>query len=153
MVIASSTIISDTVLFLRDLISTKVTDPHTSTRDSNSKFVLTSYPSRPVSVYPIITVKLVGMSQNKRLGMRAEADFLDLNIEVRVWTKNEIQKDSLTQQVYTALRQNQTDASTGSIANELFGFTLTSINDVDETGVVGVKSKVMEYTYNGFGLG
>jgi len=150
MAISTTAPISTSVKFIRDLLNTELTDP--LTRAGNEAFVMSSYPGRDVR-YPIITIKSEGTSQVARLGMRAESDFLLLNFEIRVWAKNERQKDELAEQVYTALRQNQTNTSTGTIDNCLFGFILNGIVDVDETGLPGIKSKVMSVSYNVFGLG
>ena len=151
MAISSTAIMSQSVLFLRDLIIANVTDPIPS-RATNEKLCYTSYPDRPVT-YPIITVKCENMNQNIRMGMRAEADYNELNFEIRVWALNEKQKDTMTDDVYTVLRQKQFDSGDGTIDNELFGFSLLSIENIDEKGPTGIKSKAMRIKYNAFGLG
>jgi|GEM_PF-1781354 len=145
MAVASSTLISDTVIFVRNLLRTNVTDPITSTRGSSSKFVMTSYPRRPVK-YPLITVKLTDMIASK-LGMQTSAQLVNSELEVRVWARNVTERDELTQKVYGVLRTKQYIASSGSYANDLNDFAVTSMTDVDEEGEQGLRSKIIIIKY------
>lgn len=148
MVISDTTFISDSTLFLRDLLGSKVTDPISSSRTSGNNFVMTSYPERKVQ-YPLITIVCNNVSGD-RDGMRSEGMNLNMIFEIRAWAKDVRQRDVLAQGIVTALRQNQTDDSTGTIANNLFNMRLLSAVNVDEPGENGVHSKVLEYGYKVF---
>jgi len=147
MAVESTTFIRDATLFIRDLIAT-VTDPISTTRGSKSKFVATAYPER-FTEYPMITVICDNISGD-RDGMRSEGMNLSLDFEIRVWSKSTKQRDTLSQDVLTTLRTKQIDASTGSIANNLFGFSLGSAVNVDEPGENGIHSRVMSISYQVF---
>jgi len=145
MAVASSTLISDTVLFVRNLLRTNVTDPIGGNRSSTSKFVMTSYPRRKVE-YPLITVKLTDLISSK-LGMQTDDQLVNSELEVRVWARNVQERDELTQQVYTVLRTKQSTATTGSYANSLNDFAVTSMTDVDEDGEQAIRSKIIMIKY------
>jgi len=145
MAFSSSTFLSDIVLFIRNDLRTNITDPISSKRNSREKFVMTAYPSRTVQ-YPIITVKNVGMNIVNRLGMQSEGVWQSVVIEVRVWARNEKERDELTQEVFEQFRTNQ--FGTGSSTDfELHDFNLLSAVPIDEDGEEGIKSRVMEYEY------
>jgi len=143
--VASSTLISDTVMFVRNLLRTDITDPIVATRGTLSKFVMTSYPRRPVE-YPLITVKLTDMIAGP-LGMQTNAQEVHSELEIRVWARNVQERDELTQQIYTDLRTKQTTATTGSYANSLNDFAVTSMTDVDGEGEQAIMSKVIMIKY------
>jgi len=143
--ISGPTFISDTLIFTRDVLRDNITDPLSR---NGSNFVFTSYPRDDFKFqYPIITVKEDGFSQIQRLGMQSEAAAMRMPIEVRVWARNEKEKDTISQDVFNFLKKNQ--FGTGSISTdvELHDFTLVNSNNVDEDGSAGIKSKVMEYSY------
>lgn len=149
MAIASSTLLSDTVLTIRDNLSTAITDPIASGRNTanRSRFVMSSYPSRPVE-YPMITVR-GRIGDRKRLGMQSEQMMVGLIIEIRVWARNEKEKDNLGEQVYTHIRTNNF-GSGGTNALGLFDPTLLSDVLVDEPGdsaTGGVKSRIFEIEF------
>ncbi|MFW9852867.1 MAG: hypothetical protein ACFFDS_07990 [Candidatus Thorarchaeota archaeon] len=144
--VSSATFLSDTINLVRDKLRTNITDPLASTRPANEKFCLTSYPKRAVT-YPIITVTDRGIIQPSRLGMASESTLITIDIEVRVWARNVVERDELTQDVYNYLRQNQLDVGTGLSDSNLHDFTLMSAVNVDEPGEAGVRSKVCEYRF------
>ena len=143
--VASSTLISDTVMFVRNLLRTDITDPIVATRGTLSKFVMTSYPRRPVK-YPLITVKLTDMIASK-LGMQTNDQLVNSELEIRVWARNVQERDELTQQVYAVLRTKQSTTTTGSYANSLNDFAVTSMTDVDEDGEQAIRSKIIMIKY------
>lgn len=143
--ITTSTLISNGTLFIRDLLLTNLTDPLSATRPASEKFVMTSYPDRAVT-YPIVTVKMMN-NRSSRLGLQSEQDLFQLDLEVRVWARNQKEKDQLSEQVYNVLRSNQQEASTGTITNSLFGFRVSSTSNVDEGGKAGIKSRILNVTY------
>jgi len=144
--VSTSTLLSDTILFVRNTLRTNVTDPLLSTRPSTEKWVMTSYPRRAVS-YPNITVKGVNLS-DVPLGQQSEQRRVEFEIEVRIWARNEKEKNNLFDSVYTHMRTNQfTGAGTSYNAN-LYDFDLLSAVEVDEEGEQGIKSRVCMYKYN-----
>ncbi len=143
--IQSSTFVADTVNYIRDKLNTNITDPITSVRAGNEKFVLTSYPQRPVK-YPIITIVDSGISQPLRLGMQSDGTAITLPLEIRIWGRNVKERDELFDAVYDYLRTNQFSGDDITGAN-LHDFKLNSVVNVDELGEAGIKSKVVEVQY------
>jgi len=144
---ASNTLMRDAFFFIKNDLLSNITDPISAKRPSNEKHVLTSYPQRSVT-YPVITVRSQGPADPQRLGMRSELWFIKIPIEVRVWARNEVERDLLTQQVINRLRSNQFGASSSSDTEDLHDLTLDSTVPVDELGKEGVKSMVMSLTYS-----
>jgi len=142
--ITTATFIRDATIFLRDELL-NITDPVSGSRAGNEKFVMTSYPKRDVR-YPIITIKNTALSFPVAAGQQSEIHIADVSFEVRVWARNEYEKDGLTQNVLNQLRGFQYDGD-GSIQAGLFDFQLLSLVNVDEDGEQAVKSKVMEVGY------
>jgi hypothetical protein len=136
--------LSDTILYLRDALRSNVTDPISSTRPSGQKFVMTSYPKRDV-VYPIITVTSVNV-MDKKTGQRSEKSVLEITLEIRIWAKNEKQKQELFDDVYYYLRTAQFGTNSAEL-EYLYDFSLSSAVDVDEDGLEGIKSKIMQIKY------
>jgi len=145
----SSNFLTETVTFVRDDLVSNITDPISGTRAANERFVMTSYPKRAVR-YPIITVRGI-FSDIRRLGMQSEQHQVRIPVEVRIWARNVVERDSLAQQVFNRMRQNQFGAGSTSSFMELHDFTLLSTVDVDEPigeeGEQSIKSKVMEIEY------
>ena len=149
--IGSSTLISDPVLFIRDSLKSNITDPISSKRStSDSAFVMTSFPQKNV-MYPMLIVKSTGPTQNKRLGMQSQQSWMDIPIEVRVWGRNVVERDSLSQQVFAYLQKNQFGTGSQTIPFGLHDFNLISnipIDDVDENGKdTGIRTQQMRYNW------
>lgn len=136
--VSSATFLADAIILIRDKLRTNIS--------SVSNRVYTSYPKRGI-VYPMITVIDRGISQPQRLGMGSEGTAININIEIRIWTKATKHRDEIFDEVYEYLRTNQLDTTTGLVASNLSGFQLTSALNVDEDGEDGVKSKVMEIRF------
>ena len=147
MVLDTTNYIGSAVLFIRDYLLAQLTDPISSTRPTNERFVVTAYPTREVT-YPIITVIDVGENEYTPSGQRSQTAFNNLQVEVRVWARNEKEKAQLAAQVFNTLKNNQTALTTGSIDFGLFDFKLLSRVPVDEDGSKGIKSNVMTFSYN-----
>ncbi len=141
--VETTSILSGTILFIRDILRANITDPISSSRPSNEKFIMTSYPDRPVN-YPIITVKgkMVG---DRPAGQRSENRIIGLEAEIRIWGRNEKEKYELNDIVYNFLRLNQYPGVNTFYDQQLFDFSLTSAVPVDETGKAGIKSMVLTY--------
>ena len=144
MTVESGTFIRDTLFFIKSSLAA-VTDPISTKRGSSSKFIMTSYPEREVK-YPLITIKLINY-EAERAGMQTTAMDVLMNIEVRVWARNQKEKDELFNDCYLVLRNLQFTSSTGSIANNLYEFSMDSAVEVDEDGERGIKSRVGQFSY------
>lgn len=141
--VSSSTFLSDTTILIRDDLLTNITDPLSSSRTGNEKFVMTGYPQRAVR-YPIITVVNTNIDTSARLGMQSVLHLTNIPLEIRVWARNVKERDELTQSVINRLRS--TDLTTSVPAN-LISFTVQSAVNVDEPGDAGIHSKVITVNY------
>jgi len=146
MVIESGTFPRDILFFIKNDFLSNITDPLTAARTTQSKFVMTSYPQRKVE-YPLITIKLTNFSGTSS-GMQTNAMDVILNLEIRIWGRNQKEKDELANDCYKRLRDIQFTASTGSIANYLHNFKLLSAVEVDEDGEDQPKSRLLNIQYN-----
>jgi hypothetical protein len=143
--VSTNNFLADIFSFIKTNLSS-ITDPIASSRSSSSKFILTSYPQVNV-IYPIITIKM-NNKKSSRAGMQTTAMNVELTIEVRVWARNEKEKDDLYNQVYEKLRNAQFTSSTGSVANDLHDFNELSAVEVDEEGEAGIKSRIGTFKYS-----
>ena len=148
MTVESGTFIKDILFFVKNDLSSNITDPITATRNSQSKFVMTSYPQR-LAQYPLITVKLTNYRATSA-GMQTTTMDVVAQIEIRVWARNQKEKDSLANDCYKRLRDIQFTATTGSVANYLYDFELLSAVEVDEDGEDQPKSRVISIQYKFF---
>ena len=146
--VSKDTILADTLFFIKDELTGQITDPISSTRSSKSNFIMTSYPQRPVK-YPIITIKIINMEAT-RAGMQTTAQDITIDIEIRIWARNQKEKDEIYQAVLDRLRTIQFTSSTGSIANNLHDFNAISAVEVDEDGKGKPKSRICEIQYTFF---
>lgn len=149
MAISTTTLLKDTVLTIRDNLSSNITDPISSVRNTNARerFVMTSYPVRGVT-YPVITVR-GRMGDRKRLGMGSEQMMVGLIIEIRIWARNEKEKDALGEQVYNHIRTNNLGTG-GTNSVGLFDPTLLSdvlVDEPEDSVAAGIRTRVMEYEF------
>jgi len=152
MVVESATFIRDVLFFIKNDLGnqTNITDPLYGVRNNASKFVMTSYPLR-LGQYPLITIKLTNQ-EAVRAGMQTAAMDVSLQLEIRIWGRNEKEKDTLGNAVYKRLRDIQFTATTGSIANSLHDFKLLSSSELDEPGDNQPKSRILNVQYKFFDL-
>lgn len=143
-----TTILTDIFSFLKDSLAS-ITDPIASTRASNSKFIMTSYPQRQVQ-YPLITLKCTNF-EAPRSGMQTTAQDIKLTIEIRIWARNEKEKDNLFTAVHSRLANVQfiTD---GSVANDFHNFNVLSGTEIDEPGDQGIKSRILQLNYQFYNI-
>jgi len=139
--VESATFMSDLIILIRDNIRNNVDDPMTS-RPSNEKFVMTSYPRNVVN-YPIITVVDSGTVQEGKLGMGSEGTILRLGIEIRIWGRNVKERDEIFNSIYDYLRTNQLSGDDITSAN-LHDFSMNSAVNISEGDI---RVKVVEVTY------
>jgi hypothetical protein len=149
--ISSSNLLSDILLFVRDTLIKKISDPLDKSnikRPKGQKFIFTSYPKDKV-IYPTIYVRgrIVG---DRKLGQQSEQSLIQLAIEVKISARNEKEKNDLTGEVYDALRKNQYPSGTdGTSTNtQLWDFGINFANDLDDPGEEGTKRKICECRYS-----
>ncbi len=146
MVISTDNFISDSTLLLRSILASGVSDPISGSRNSASKFVLTNHPTRTVN-WSVIVIKQ-GNITSRRLGLASEQQFVNMPFEIRIWSRNQTEKDLLTQSTINTLRTKQFNSGEGTVDNSLFGFAVESAVDVDETdGMSALKSKILRVNY------
>ena len=142
--VQTATILQDSLFFVKNFLLTNLTDPIASSRPSTEKFIMTSYPQRPVR-YPLITVKDMNSYSIMRSGFQSTITQHYVEIEVRIWARDIKEKDNLADAIFQKLKDNQFTSSTGQTANFLHDFQLMSSVNVDE--VDGPKSKVMTFKF------
>lgn len=143
-----SSILADTLYFVKNDLINNVTDPDSTKRPANSRFVMTSYPQRQ-SYYPLITIKATNI-ESRQAGMQSTLQDITLTLEIRIWARNEKEKDELYASVLNRLANIQFTSSTGSVANGLVNLNVPSAVEVDEDGEGDkiIKSRIISVTYN-----
>lgn len=141
--VVSTNILRDTIFFIKDYLDGEVTDPISSTRPSQEKFIMTSYPTRPTR-FPLITIKDINSFDTRVSGLQSETMVHYIDIEIRIWAENVKDRDNIADAVWEKLRTNQIGISGTAQANGLHDFRLLSSVNVDEPNV---KSKVMSVRY------
>ena len=145
MTVEISTFVRDILFFIKNDFLSSIDDPISTSRNNNSSFIMTSYPQR-LAVYPMITLKVTnynGVSSGMQTGTTDVVAF----IEIRVWARNEKEKETLATACYNRLKNIQF-ASGGSRENYLYFFTLLSAPEVDEPGEEQPKSRILNIRYN-----
>ena len=142
--VSTNTIISDSVIFIRNRLRNDITDP-LSRAGSGNQFILSGYPKRSTH-YPIITVRKSNFILGQRLGMQTEKYYATLEIEIRIWARNEKERDVLTDSVMTKLNDNQFPTGTTDTSSNvgLHDFKILSVVGVDNPhGENGVLSSII----------
>jgi hypothetical protein len=85
-----------------------------------------------------------------RAGMQTTTMDVTITLEVRVWGRNQKEKDELFTDVYERLRTIQFSSGLGSVDNNLHDFALLSAIEVDEPGERGIKSRIGQFQYRFF---
>lgn len=151
--VEKDTIIRDVLFFLKDDFNSNITDPISSDRTNNSRFVMTSYPVRPVE-YPVVTIKCTNIEMI-RAGMQTTAQDITLSIEIRIWARNQKEKDEIATDILNRLSDIQFTSSTGSVDNNLHDLLIGSAIEIDEPGESGaqvIKSRVLSIQYKFYNL-
>ena len=128
--VTRSNIIHDVLFFIKDDLDGPVNDP-LATRSTKSKFIMTSYPQRPAQ-YPIITLRITNI-EALRAGMQTTAQDITITLEIRIWARNEKEKETIYQEISNRLKDIQF-TGTGSIANNIHDYNELSAVEVDEPG-------------------
>lgn len=150
--VTRSNIIHDVLFFIKDDLDGQITDPFSSKRSTKSKFIMTSYPQKAVQ-YPVITLKITNI-EALRAGMQTTAQDITLTLEIRIWARNEKEKETIYQQVSNRLKNIQFTA-TGSIANNIHDYNELSAVEIDEPGEAGgkvIKSRILQCQYRFYNL-
>lgn len=148
MAIEKTTLLRDILYFIKTDLTTGVKDPIETKRSAKSKFIMTSYPQRPVQ-YPIITIKITNI-EAYRAGMQTPAQDILVTLEIRIWARNEKEKDELYEIILNRLTNIQFTA-TGSTKAELHDLIMSSAVEIDEEGESGgqiIKSRVIAVSYS-----
>ena len=147
--VSSQTLVSDVLSFIKNDLIDSISDPINSTRSLKSSFVMTSYPTKPVQ-YPIITIKSTNI-EAFRAGMQSSLQDIKITLELRIWARNEKEKDTIYSKLLDRLANIQFTTSTGSVANDLMDFNVLSSVEVDEEGEPNgqvIKSRIMAVQYS-----
>jgi len=145
MAVTKTNLMRDVLFFVKDDLDGQITDPISSKRGATSKFIMTSFPQRQVQ-YPLITIKISNV-EAQRIGQQSTLQDITITMEIRIWAKNQRDKDTIYNQILDRLANIQFTASTGSVANDIHDFNILSSVEVDEEGEGGVKSRILTCEY------
>lgn len=138
---------ADLLYFLKSDLAANITDPISASRNSDSQFVMTTFPHKFVE-YPLITVKIVNL-EAARAGMQTDRMDINMIVEIRIWCKSQTQRDKLVQAIIDRLADIQFTTS-GSVDSDFHDFAVLSCVDIDEAEIK-VFSKVLQVQYRFFG--
>lgn len=147
--VATATVFTSSILALRAIVD-NITDPVSAIRPSDSKFVVSSWPLR-TTFYPLISIRSDGMEEIHASGFKSELMWVRLNFAIRVWARNEVEKEKLTEQLLNELRQAQFDG--GSALSDDEGLhdlkieSIVSVDEADENGVAGIRSNIVRISF------
>ena len=110
---------------------------------------MTSYPQRETK-YPLITIKCTNF-EAPRSGMQTTAQDIKLTIEIRIWARNEKEKDTLFMGVQNALDSAQFTTD-GSVSNDFHNFNVIYGIEIDEPGEQGIKSRILQLKYEFYNI-
>ena len=79
-------------------------------------------------------------------GMSSEVMILKMNIEIRVWGRSVEEADKIAQSIVDTLRDNQLSIG-GLVASNVYDFTFGAITNVYESGIQGIKSKIIPISF------
>lgn len=136
MVLSNQTVLRDTIFLFKNFLSNAITDP-ISNRPVNQSFVMTSYPQLETT-YPLITIKDTNSTDVTWLGFQSESMRHEIDMEVRIWAKDVVNRDKLAGSIYNAFRTNRLEF-TGSQFHDLRLLSMINIDQDKE------HSKVMTY--------
>lgn len=142
-----STLLRDLLYFVKNDLSSSITDPIDDKRSATSRFVMTSYPLRKTE-YPLITVKIPNLTAD-RSGMQTTTLDIIMTLEIRIWARNEKEKNNLYEDILDRLANIQFTAS-GSVENDFHDFSVLSSTEIDEDGDQGIKSRILQVQYKFF---
>lgn len=153
MPVEKDTLVRDILFFIKDDLGRNITDPIAVSRSSQSKFIMTSYPQRPVR-YPIVTIKCTNI-EAVRAGMQTTTQDISIFLEIRVWARDEKEKEKIYTDILNRLADIQFTTTTGSTANNLHDLLIGSSVEVDEPGEPGaksIKSRILNIRYRFYNI-
>jgi hypothetical protein len=139
-----NTLLRNLLLFLKADLLDNITDPIIHERGSKSSFVMTSYPQREVK-YPLITIKITNL-EAPRAGMQSTALDITMTAEIRIWARNQVEKDEIYAEVMDRLANIQFTQN-GTENNDFHDFKILSSIEIDEPGELGIKSRILQARY------
>lgn len=145
--VSTDTILSGSIIYIRDQLRTNITDP--LSRTNGVGFVMTAYPKRKTD-FPVITVRKQNFDFGERLGMQTEAFYATVMLEIRIFARNEKERDNLSEQVMTYLNSNQFPYTTSNTSTQvdLHDFRVVNCVNIDEmTSEGGVLTSSISVTY------
>ena len=143
------TLIKDILSFLKTELLDNIDDPIANKRSSKSLFVATSYPQSDVQ-YPCITLKCKNFVA-KRAGMQTTLQDITLSIELRIWARNQKEKDAIFAEVNDLLAREQFTIN-GSVNNDFHNFNVLSGIEIDEEGENTPKSRILQLNYQFYNI-
>ena len=145
MAVEIESFVRDILFFIKNDFLSKITDPLDGVRNKNSSFLMTSYPQR-LAVYPMITLKVTNYNAISA-GMQTGTNDITIFIEIRIWGRNQKEKETLATACFNRLNNIQFTAD-GSVENYLYNFALLSALEQDEEGEEQPKSRILNVRYN-----
>lgn len=142
-----STLIRDILYFFKTDLASAISDPISSNRSGTSKFIMSSFPQRNVK-YPMVTLKITDLNAS-RAGMQSTLMDITVTMEIRIWARNEKEKDTIYNAIMDRLPNIQY-VSSGTIDNDLHDLTIISSVEIDEEGEGGIKSRILQIQYKFF---
>jgi len=133
-------LLADMLSFIKTDLRANITDP----LSRSGQWVFTSYPQNNVT-YPTITIKIPNIEAT-RAGMQVNRLDMSMVVEVRIWARNEKEKDTIYTQVMDRLADIQFSAS-GSVDSDFHDFNILSSVEVDDEGETGIKSRILQVQY------
>ena len=83
--------------------------------------------------------------------MQSTLQDIELTLEIRVWARNEKEKDNLANDIFSKLTNIQF-ITNGSINNDYHDFKILSSQEVQDEGQLGIKSRVWNVRYRFFNI-
>ena len=141
MVIETSNFISDVIIFIRNLLRDNISDPLSRRKG----FIMTAYPKREIQ-YPVCVIRNTGITTEK-IGMSSEIHFTTMTLEIKIFSLNSKEIDTLTQNVINILRTNQYGTDSTDV-EDIHGFLITSVVPiVDLQGDSTIHQRVISIDY------
>lgn len=152
--ITDSTIIHQSLLNLRDILTSGCSDPISATRTSDSKFITLKGSRRPKE-FPVVVLDCVS-SSSYPLGIASEAMGINLIFRADIQSTS-VGYDSkgvdwVYDDVFDALRTNQRGISpiSGTESHGLKDFRLLNVMNIDEPGPEGLHRRILTFRYTYF---
>ena len=134
--------IKDGIFVIGSLLAESITDPQSTNRTSNEKFVLTAWPDRPVR-YPVISVEQTELN-SKSIGTKGLNSLTSINMEIMIFSKSTNERDILAGSIFAVMEQNQAVISASGLIDQRF----YNITNMDDSGSQGLHKKLLGVKYS-----